>query len=60
MKDLIEALKTINRIRDFGDAIYDVRERADMTDRPEGESSWDHPDVKKYSGAVEVVKKYIA
>jgi len=57
--DLMEALRTINRLHNLGDAIYDVRERADYMDRPSGESSWDHPDVKAYSDAVEVVDRYL-
>jgi hypothetical protein len=56
---LMEALRTINRLHNLGDAIYDVRERADMTYAPIGATSWDHPDVKAYSDAVDVVYRYL-
>jgi hypothetical protein len=55
----MEALRTINRLHNLGDAVCDVRECADFSDRPEDENSWDHPDVKAYSDAVEVVDRYL-
>lgn len=54
------ALDTINRLRDLGDAIYDLRERVDCSALPDNVSSWEHPDVKAYSDAVAVVKKWLA
>lgn len=59
--DLLEALRTINRLNNFVDAGYDVRERIDW-EAPESKGvdcSWDHPNVRSYDDAVAVVMKYI-
>ena len=42
----------------LADKVYDVRERADYHALSDGESSWDHPDVKKFSEAFEAILKW--
>lgn len=48
---LRSALNTINRLRNFGDGVYDVRDR-------EG-CGWNGEDVMAYSRAVAVVEEFI-
>ena len=58
-KDLLLALTALSKHGAL-DNVYDVRERIDFSELKDGESSWDHPDVKEYSAACEVVERYIA
>jgi hypothetical protein len=52
-----EAVKTINKHHNLGDAVYDVRSHA-AESMPDGDgSTWDHPDVKAYSDAVSALQK---
>lgn len=58
--ELLEAMKTIDRLNPLGDAIYQVRSRAaESGDGFEG-NTWEHPDVIAYGKAVETVKAAIA
>lgn len=56
-EELLKALHTINEIHGLGDAIYEVREGIDWQAEPFSGSSWDHPRVKRYSDAVDVVER---
>lgn len=51
---VIGGIETMHKIRDFGDAVYDVKERADCSD-PELSSAWEHPDVVAYGEASQAV-----
>jgi hypothetical protein len=55
--DLLAAIKTVNKYHPLGDAIYSVRDRADMITF-EG-NSWEHPDVKAYSEAWTVIDNHL-
>ncbi len=57
--DLLQALLTIDRLQNFGDATYRVRDRAVENDPNFEGNSWDHPDVQAYSDAVQVVKSWL-
>lgn len=54
---LLAALVTLNRLHNLGDAVYDVRERADLSNF--AGSSWQHPDVVAYGEASAVVMRAI-
>lgn len=56
-QQLLAALVTLNRLHNLGDAVYDVRERADLSNF--AGSSWQHPDVVAYGEASAVVMRAI-
>lgn len=43
----------------LGDYVYNVRERADKKNLKDNESSWDHPDVKRFSEICNILKEYV-
>ena len=53
--EVIEAIKTINKLYPLGDAIYHVREQYAEA-HPEL-ISWDLPEVKEFSDAIDVLVK---
>lgn len=58
-KKVAAALRTINRLHDLGDAIYNVRDRVVENDPKFNGNSWDHPTVKEYSDAVQTLRAEI-
>ena len=60
--ELLEAVRLVNRLRDFWDGIYSVREAAATGDEgmqyPHA-SSWDLPSVRAYSDACVVIDKHL-
>lgn len=52
---VLDALKIVNALHPLGDAVYAVRDRAASDPSFTGDSTWDHPDVKRYSDAVGVL-----
>lgn len=56
----LQALATVNRLHNLGDAIYDVRRYASENDSEYTGSSWEHPDVLAYSAAVKVLNAALA
>lgn len=56
IEKLASAIRTINKLHDLGDAVYDVRGRVGE-DFPEYTgNSWDHPTVKEYNDAVQTLR----
>lgn len=49
--ELLEAVRTVNRLHNLGDAIYAVRERELQ--------GWDGPEVTEFGNAVAIVKKHL-
>lgn len=49
--ELLEAVRTVNRIHNLGDAIYAVRERE--------AAGWDGPQVTEYGNAVSTINKHL-
>lgn len=59
LERVLSAIRTVNRLHNLGDAIYTVREN--VSEIPPGcESAWEHPDVKAYSDAVQVLNAALA
>lgn len=60
MEQLLEALRTINRLHNLGDQVYAVRRNAVENGLvPDGMNSWEAPQVIEYSDAVALVEKFI-
>lgn len=57
--DLKEAICILIKKEHIEDFIYDVRNRAVETDLAYKGNSWEHPRVKQYSEAINVLKKYL-
>lgn len=56
LQRVTDAIRTIDKHHNLGDAIYDVRSRAVET-MPDGPSnSWEHPNVTAYSAACEALR----
>ena len=53
---LVKAIKSIDADW-YSDRIYDVRERVDLGELEEGQSTWDHPDVLAHAESVELVQE---
>lgn len=49
--ELLDAVRTVNRIHNLGDAIYTVREREAQ--------GWDGPQVTEYGNAVNTINKHL-
>jgi hypothetical protein len=57
---IAEAIRTINKYHDLGDAIYDVRQRYGsdkVNGRPYKGDSWLHPIVTEYNNAVMALRE---
>jgi hypothetical protein len=60
LERILAAIRTVNELHDLGDATYDVREQRggnDVGGQPFTGNSWEHPDVKRYSDAVTVLRE---
>lgn len=62
--ELKGALRDLIRKYHLGDYVYDIRERV-REDEDEwfknnpGSSSWDHPDIERFSDCVEIIEEVI-
>lgn len=55
---VVEAIRTINRLHDLGDAVYDVRNSEENIKSLTGDqSSWHGKPVTEYSDAVAVLRE---
>jgi len=55
---VVEAIRTINRICDLGDAVYQIRESVQSQSEMNklGCDSWSTPVMNEYSAALQVLK----
>lgn len=56
LERIVAAIRTINRLHNLGDAIYDVRQREDNI-VPEGKSSWEGSLVTEYNEAHKALRE---